>query len=199
MSSHEHNQEKRIGLFGGTFDPPHLGHMLIAQEALSELKLDEIWFIPVSTPPHKERQGLTSGENRFRMLTAATQNENRFKVSDIELKRKGKSFTIDTVKQLKEMHQNHHFYFLIGGDMVDMLDQWYQIDELKKLVTFVAFNRPGAAAIKKKEVEFIPFIDVNISSTIIRKRVFENKPIRYFVSAEVEQVIKEYGLYEFNG
>lgn len=198
MYFQERSEEKRIGLFGGTFDPPHIGHMLIAQEALSELKLDEVWFIPVSTPPHKEREGLTSGKDRFQMIKAATQNEKQFKVNDIELKREGKSYTIDTIHQLKETYPNHRFYFLIGGDMVEMLDHWYRIDELKELVTFAAFNRPGATFIENDDVEIIPFIDVNISSSIVRKRISEKKPIRYFVSAEVEQVIKEHGLYEFN-
>ncbi|WP_353626545.1 nicotinate-nucleotide adenylyltransferase [Bacillus sp. JCM 19041] len=103
---------KRVGLFGGTFDPPHIGHMLIAQEALSVVELDEIWFIPVSIPPHKKRAGITSAKNRYQMVEAALTDEPQFKTSDIELKRQGKSYTIDTVRQLKNEYPTHDFFFL---------------------------------------------------------------------------------------
>ncbi|WP_078390922.1 nicotinate-nucleotide adenylyltransferase [Shouchella patagoniensis] len=189
---------KRVGLFGGTFDPPHIGHMLIAQEALSVVELDEIWFIPVSTPPHKKRVGLTSARDRYQMVEAALSDEPRFKTSDIELKRQGKSYTIDTVRQLKNEYPTHDFFFLIGGDMVEMLEKWYQIDELKKLVTFVAFNRPGSGSVGNEELHVVPFIEVNISSSLIRERSQSGKPIRYFVPSKVEELIKERGLYGYD-
>lgn len=189
---------KRIGLFGGTFDPPHLGHLLIAQEALTAVKLDEVWFVPVSTPPHKERAGLTSGKDRYDMVKAALLQEGRFRVCDIELIRKGKSYTIDTVRELKRTYPDNEFFFLIGGDMVDMLPEWRGIDELKQLVTFVAFNRPGASAKSQPDVHFVPFVEVNISSSLIRERLAKGKPIRYFVTPEVEQLIEERNLYGDN-
>ncbi|GIN10552.1 putative nicotinate-nucleotide adenylyltransferase [Shouchella clausii] len=189
---------KRIGLFGGTFDPPHLGHLLIAQEALTTIKLDEVWFVPVSTPPHKDRTGLTSGKDRYDMVKAALLQEGRFRVCDIELIRKGKSYTIDTVRELKRTYPNDEFFFLIGGDMVDMLPEWRGIDELKQLVTFVAFNRPGASVKSRPDVHFVPFVEVNISSSLIRERLAKGKPIRYFVTPEVEQLIEERNLYGDN-
>ncbi len=190
---------RRIGLFGGTFDPPHMGHFLMAQEALVSAGLDEIWFIPVATPPHKKREGLATGEERKAMLEAVLDQEERISVCEIELARAGTSYTIDTVKALTSAYPAEEFFFLIGGDMVDMLPDWYKIEELMELVTFIAFNRPGsghaATSPYKHRLKYLDFIELNLSSTAIRERVKEGKPIRYFVPAQVEQLIKERGLY----
>ncbi|WP_088102548.1 nicotinate-nucleotide adenylyltransferase [Halalkalibacter urbisdiaboli] len=188
---------KRIGLFGGTFDPPHLGHMLIAQEVLYELEMDEIWFVPVHVPPHKQRQSLTSGSDRIGMLHVATKDEPRFKVSTIEIDRDGKSYTVDTVKLLKEKYPEHRFFFLIGGDMIDYLPKWERIDELMTLVTFIGAKRPGAISKSEysKWIEYVDVVQVDFSSTMIRERVRQGQPIRFMVPREVEAYIKERGLY----
>ncbi len=189
---------KRIGLFGGTFNPPHLGHMLFAQEALLAYHLDEIWFIPVNVPPHKESNELVSNRDRVDMLGACTKRDSRFFVSTIELEREGPSYTIDTVKLLKGEHPEHEFFFLIGGDMVDYLPKWEGINELMKLITFIGVKRPGshASSVYSDQVYLLDMVQVDYSSTMIRNRVQEGKPITYMVPDEVELLVKERGLYE---
>ncbi|MFC0557983.1 nicotinate-nucleotide adenylyltransferase [Halalkalibacter alkalisediminis] len=190
---------KKIGLFGGTFNPPHLGHLLFAQEVLVQYKLDEVWFIPVNIPPHKERVDLASNEDRIDMLVGAIKDNEYFHVSTIELEREGPSYTIDTIKQLKRIYPNNQFYFLIGGDMVDYLPQWHKIDELLELVTFIGVQRPGTS-IKKtyyaEQVHLLDMMQVDLSSSLIRNRIQEGKPITYMVPKEVEALVKERLLYE---
>ncbi|SDC29822.1 nicotinate-nucleotide adenylyltransferase [Shouchella lonarensis] len=187
---------KRVGLLGGTFDPPHIGHFLIAQEALHACELDEVWFIPVQTPPHKERDTLTSGEDRVAMLAAGIEDEPRFAIKDIELRREGKSYTIDTVRELKVLHPETAFFFIIGGDMVETLSSWRHIDELRTLVTFVAFVRPGAQIDRTEaNVDVVDFEAWPISSTMIRTRLKHGRPIQYFVPFGVARTIEERHLY----
>ncbi|MEK4564484.1 nicotinate-nucleotide adenylyltransferase [Alkalihalobacillus sp. FSL R5-0424] len=188
---------KKIGLFGGTFDPPHFGHMLIAQEALHECKLDEIWFIPVSTPPHKERD-VTPGDERLEMLVRAIEEEPKFFVSDAELKRSGRSYTVDTVKYFAETYPSHEFYFIIGGDMIESLGEWKDIETILNLVTFIGVDRGGKAHPSpryKDQIQHLDLIQVDFSSTKIRERVQEAKPIRYMVPDKVHSYIQEGGLY----
>jgi nicotinate-nucleotide adenylyltransferase len=190
---------KKIGLFGGTFNPPHFGHLLFAQEVLLKFELEEIWFIPVNVPPHKESDDLASNKDRVDMLIEATKDNERFHISTIELEREGPSFTIDTIKQLKQIYENHQFYFLIGGDMVEYLPKWHKIDELIELVTFIGVERPGTSVNESQyadRVSFLKMIQVDFSSSLIRKRVQEGKPITYMVPSEVEALVKERTLYE---
>ncbi|TSB46792.1 nicotinate-nucleotide adenylyltransferase [Alkalicoccobacillus porphyridii] len=188
---------KKIGLFGGTFDPPHLGHMLIAQEALTECQLDEIWFIPVSTPPHKERE-VTPGQERFEMLQCATADEQRFQVSDVELSRSGRSYTVDTVKHFTQMYPNDQFYFIIGGDMVESLEEWKDIETIFDLVTFIGVQRSGskeASHAYQNRIWHLDLVQVDFSSSNIRKRLIDSKPVRYMVPDSVNSYIQKGGLY----
>ena len=189
---------KKIGLFGGTFDPPHLGHMLIAQEALHECDLDEVWFIPVSTPPHKERE-VTPGDERYEMLKMATGEEPKFHVSDAELKRSGRSYTVDTVKHFVLEYPAHEFFFIIGGDMIESLSDWKDIDTILELVTFIGVDRSGSiqpSPLYKDRVQHLDLVQVDFSSSNIRERVKASKPIRYMVPDRVHSYIVEGGLYE---
>lgn len=189
---------KRVGLFGGTFNPPHLGHMLFAQEAMLVYDLDEIWFIPVNIPPHKESEELASNHDRLDMLRVSTEQNPKFFVSTIELERKGPSFTIDTVKELQNMYPNVKFYFLIGGDMIDYLPKWERIDELVQRISFIGVKRPGTEATSaySEHVKLVEMIQVDFSSTTIRERIREGKPVTYMVLEEVELLMKERGMYE---
>ncbi|MBP3951336.1 nicotinate-nucleotide adenylyltransferase [Bacillus suaedae] len=189
---------KKIGLFGGTFNPPHLGHMLFAQEALSAFELDEIWFVPVNIPPHKKKENLASNEERVEMLRRSIQWNQDFFVSMIEVEREGPSYTIETVLSLRTQYPSYDFYFLIGGDMIDYLPKWEKIDELMDLVTFIGVDRPGARSESSyaKQVQRLEMIQVDYSSTFIRKRIKEGKPITYMVTREVESYIKERAIYE---
>ncbi|SDH46754.1 nicotinate-nucleotide adenylyltransferase [Alteribacillus persepolensis] len=188
----------KIGLLGGTFNPPHTAHLVIAQEALMTLGLSEVWFIPVHTPPHKTREQMASPEERFIMTQKATQHNDKFNVSDIELTRKGPSYTIETVKTLKKQTTDTEFYFIIGGDMAEQLDRWKDIHELKSMVTFVIADRPGFSshsAHRENESVHVHVPQMDISSTMIRKRYAAGKNIRYYVADEVWRFIKERDLY----
>ncbi|WP_100374585.1 nicotinate-nucleotide adenylyltransferase [Bacillus sp. FJAT-45037] len=188
---------RRVGLFGGTFDPPHVGHLMLAEEVRVECRLDEVWFIPASTPPHKERSDMSSIDERLELVKIATRSNPHFQVSTIERDRGGRSYTIDTVKQLQREHPDVEFFFLIGGDMVESLASWVGIDELIELITFIGVNRPNTSPSTAyiEHVRHVDFAQIDLSSTMIRKRVAEGKSIRYLVLNEVEVMIRESGLY----
>lgn len=185
---------RKIGILGGTFDPPHYGHLLIAEEVYQALGLDEVWFIPSYEPPHKEK-ATSDVDGRLAMLEAAIESNPHFSINKIEVNRTGKSYTIDTINELKQQYPNTDFYFIIGADMVEYLPKWYKIDELVGRVTFVGVKRSDY------ELNTIyPIIEVNIpvveiSSTQVRQRLSEGKSIKYLVPDEVIAVIKEYQLY----
>lgn len=180
---------------GGTFNPPHLGHLIIAQEVQNQLNFDEIWFMPNQQPPHKENQDGISSFHRAEMVKRAILGNHQFKIQTIELERSGRSYTFDTMMLLTEKY-NHDFYFIIGADMVEYLPKWYKIDELIKIVKFVGVNRP-----KYDKTTDFPIININvpnieISSQMIRSKIKEGESIRYFVPDTVKEYIEENRLYE---
>ncbi|WP_158737490.1 nicotinate-nucleotide adenylyltransferase [Alteribacillus sp. YIM 98480] len=187
----------KIGLLGGTFDPPHTAHLIIAQEALTALRLDEVWFIPVHTPPHKTREKMADPYERFDMTNKAIKGNKCFQASAIELERKGPSYTVETVKTLKEMTEDTEFYFIIGGDMAEQLENWKRIEELKRMVTFVVAQRPGYETPQNENASImhIKVPQMEISSTLIRERRYQGKSIRYYVPEEVWEYIEERNLY----
>src|SRR5690625_4586590 len=130
----------RIGIFGGTFDPPHIGHLIMAEEVRYALTLDEIWFIPTNIPPHKQKASSTS-KHRLAMLEMAIRSNQHFIVNPIEVENENVSYTIDTMTILRKNHPDAEFYFIIGADMVEYLPYWKQVDELFKMVTFVGVQR----------------------------------------------------------
>ncbi len=187
---------RHIGILGGTFDPPHLGHMIIAKEVQLTCCFDEIWFIPTNDPPHKEPANARAAD-RYAMICEMIQDEPTWKVSDIELKREGKSFTFDTMSTLKQLYPTLEFHFIIGADMVEYLPKWYKIDELLKLTSFTCVQRSSytlESVYPMKEV-YVP--EVNISSTMIRKRLLERKSPHYFIAKRVHDYIKEHQLYGY--
>ncbi|SDB97569.1 nicotinate-nucleotide adenylyltransferase [Pelagirhabdus alkalitolerans] len=186
---------KKIGLLGGTFDPPHIGHLVIANEVYEKLSLDEIWFIPSAEPPHKKK-ATVSTDDRLAMIKSAIKDEDHFKVNDIEIKRQGKSYTIDTIKTLKDMHPDVSFYFIIGADMVEYLPKWYNINELIHLIRFVGVKRPEYRLETAYPVTLLDVPGLDISSTLIRERLLNNQSVRYLVPSGVIDVIRKRGLYE---
>lgn len=189
---------KKIGIFGGTFDPPHIGHFIIAEEVRYHCQLDEIWFLPAYLPPHKQRDDLTPAKQRIEMLELGINDRTKFSICTLEIERKGTSYTFDTMKELVEKFPNVKFYFIIGGDLVEHLHEWYRIDELLKLVTFVGTKRPRYRFLPQVNNEKIIFVDVpqlDISSSMIRERVKERRSIDYFVPEKIKEYIKEHQLY----
>ncbi|MDL4841472.1 nicotinate-nucleotide adenylyltransferase [Aquibacillus rhizosphaerae] len=186
---------KKIGILGGTFDPPHLGHLLIAEEVNHKLNLDQVWFIPSYEPPHKEKSN-TKIEQRIAMIETAIKDNHNFSLSTIEVDRLGKSYTFDTIKLLKEKFPETMFYFIIGADMVEYLPKWYKIDQLTQLVQFVGVKRPEYKLNTNYPVIEVDIPVMEISSTMIRERIANNQSVRYLVPSNVLELIKEYHLYD---
>jgi len=185
---------KKVGILGGTFDPPHLGHLLIAEQVKEAFSLEEVWFIPANEPPHKEKAS-TRAYHRLNMLQLALKDNPAFKISRIEIDRKGKSYTIDTVKELLRKYPTIDFYFIIGQDMVEYLPHWYKIDELIQLITFVGVGRPGYPLETPYPVLPLHMPMIDISSTLLRERMKNNQTVKYLIPSSVDRYIKEKGLY----
>jgi nicotinate-nucleotide adenylyltransferase len=185
----------KIGILGGTFNPPHLGHLIIAEEVLVKQKLDEIWFMPNSKPPHKKAS--TTVEDRVNMVKLATKNHPAFRVCTVELELEGPSYTARTMKELRARFPNDQFYFIIGADSVGTLPSWFDIDELVKMVTFIAVKRTGYEMQSPYSNHIIevdaPIID--ISSTDIRNRVAQGENYTYLTVEAVRLYMKEHKLY----
>lgn len=186
---------KKIGVLGGTFDPPHLGHLIIAETVRTTLQLDEIWFMPTNEPPHKNK-AMSTGQDRLKMIERAIADNEFFKINDIEMNRLGKSFTFDTMNILVNEHKNCEFYFIIGADMVEYLPHWNRIDELVHLVKFVGVQRTGYDLKTPYPVIKVDIPMIDISSTKIRKQLVAQTSVKYLIPDSVYTYIKENQLYE---
>jgi nicotinate-nucleotide adenylyltransferase len=192
----------RIGLLGGTFDPVHNGHLLAAQAALEAAKLDEVWFIPTLMPPHKSQPGADS-DMRRQMLEEAIAGNPAFRVEDIELRREGTSYTIDTVTALQDQHPDVQFYWIVGSDMVADLPNWRKIDELADRLSFIGLERPDQPGddsllppFIRRKLHRAAMPPMGISSSEIRRRRKEGRSIRYMVPDPVLEFIQRNELYE---
>lgn len=185
----------KVGILGGTFDPPHYGHLLIANEVLSELNLDEIWFMPNQEPPHKKKSDSVENTDRLQMLELSIDGNSAFKIEKIELERSGPSFTVDTMKILNERYPNHQFYFIIGADMIEYLPKWNKIDELMELVQFVGVERPEYSSKTDYPIQYVDIPAFEVSSSMVRERVQQGKTVRYLLPEPVIDFIREKHLY----
>jgi len=199
---------KRIGLFGGTFDPVHLGHLLAAQEAYEQLDLSRVILMPAHTRPHKDRVVTTSAADRLAMLRLAAADDACFEVSDLEVRRGGSSYTIDTVAALRA-EVDAEIVLLVGSDSVPELPTWHRVGDLVDLCTLVVMARPGFSvdqldglrgALSAEQVEriaanLLPIPLIEISSTSVRERLAAGRSIRYLVPRAVEDYITSTGLY----
>ncbi|APH04309.1 nicotinate-nucleotide adenylyltransferase [Bacillus weihaiensis] len=186
---------KKIGILGGTFDPPHLGHLFIANEVLHKMQLSEIWFIPNEVPPHKQADNFTDSRHRLEMLKLAVKDCSAFHVSTIELERDGASYTYDTLQLLHEEFPEHSFYFIIGADMIEYLSKWHKIDELVNMITFIGVNRRGYETKSPYPVTTIDIPLFEVSSTMLRERLSKNETTAYLLQEEVKRYIEENHLY----
>lgn len=196
----------RIGIIGGTFDPIHLGHMLIAKEARTRLELDRILFVPAGAPPHKTEQPVTDPGARLTMVQLAISDYSHYGVSRLDIDRRGPSYTVDTIRLLRdEWGMDAEIYFLIGADSLIDLPIWRQPEHLLRLCQVVALRRPGyevdlgeldrllpEAAFLVRMMD-LPMLD--ISSTEIRQRVRQGESISHLVPPAVERYIIDNGLY----
>ncbi|MCR1900229.1 nicotinate-nucleotide adenylyltransferase [Irregularibacter muris] len=211
MAYLKENKEKpeKIGILGGTFDPIHYGHLVIAQWAKEEFSLDKVLFVPAGTPPHKLHKEVLMGKHRYRMTTLATNTNPNFKVSSMEMNRLGPSYTIDTIKDLrKEYGKDTFLYFITGADSVLDFYTWKDYEELIKSCYFIAATREGYDVEKfNQRIEEIHELfghrifkmdipDLDISSTNLRKRINQGKSVKYLLPETVEQYIIENKLYK---
>ncbi|MGY3724586.1 nicotinate-nucleotide adenylyltransferase [Granulicatella balaenopterae] len=190
------NSKERVGILGGSFNPVHIGHLIMAEQAKSQLGLDKVLLMPSNQPPHIDTKKTIDAELRVAMLERAIAGNEGFGLELIELERLGKSYTFDTMQLLVERYPNKEFYFIIGGDMVEYLPKWYRIDELLDLITFVAVKRVGYQVESSYPVEWIDSPMIDISSTMIRNSIKDKQSIRYLVPTSVEEFILERGLYQ---
>jgi nicotinate-nucleotide adenylyltransferase len=187
----------RIGIFGGTFNPIHLGHMAMAQKAMEKCRLSKVIFVPTALPPHKKIARLASARHRYHMVALAIKGNPRFEISDYEIQKGGKSYTIDTVRHFQRaLPRGAKVFFIIGEDNLAALDTWKNIDDILEIVTFIVVNRPGFKNKQKK----IPFQSVNmpgmdISSSYLRRGIVQGKTIKYLVPENVLEYIEKHQLY----
>jgi nicotinate-nucleotide adenylyltransferase len=197
----------RLGIFGGTFDPVHFGHLLLAEQCRETCRLDEVWFLPSGSPPHKEGAGISAAAARAEMLELATAGHAAFSVSRMEFERTGATFTIDTLAQLRAENPSRELFFLIGGDSLDDFPKWREPGQIAELATIVAVNRGDQPAIDLAGVEaklgeavasriqVVTMPGVSLSASDIRRRVRTGKSIRYMTPAAVEVYIAQHKLY----
>ncbi|MDZ5712293.1 nicotinate-nucleotide adenylyltransferase [Jeotgalibacillus haloalkalitolerans] len=181
---------------GGTFDPVHIAHLIMANEAYHALSLDEVRFLPNAAPPHKHISGQTTAEERCRMIQDSIVEVPYFKLDRTEILREGTSYTFDTIAHLTHQEPDTDFFFIIGGDMIESLSTWYRIDELKSLITFAGFERPGYTGDHAGDVVMIRGPVVDLSSTMLRKRLAEKQDCRFLIPEKAYRYILEEGLYE---
>lgn len=185
---------KKVGILGGTFNPPHIGHLMMASEAFDALSLDEVRFMPNAVPPHKESSGATD-EQRKKMVELAIADAPHFTLETFEIERGGLSYTFDTMKTMAQQESEVEFYFIIGGDSIDHLHTWYRIEDLIQIVTFVGIRRPGSEAVTEYPVLMIDAPEIDLSSTLLRERFAAGKIVRYLLPKPVEAFIRKEGLY----
>jgi nicotinate-nucleotide adenylyltransferase len=191
------SKQLRLGIYGGTFDPVHHGHLLLARDALEQLRLDAVLFVPASRSPFKAHQANATDARRVAMLQLALKHESRFWLSHCELDRPPPSYSYDTALEIQEAFPRAELFWLIGADQIDGLTRWHRADDLRKMVTFVVLPRtgPGTPAPSRTVLSLPQPRRVDISATEIRHRVKSRLPIDHLVPASIAAYIKRHGLY----
>jgi nicotinate-nucleotide adenylyltransferase len=199
----------RRGIFGGTFDPAHYGHLLLAESCREQCRLDEVWFLPAAVPPHKQGRELTSAAQRIEMLELATAGNPAFSVCRYEIDRGGVSYTVDTLAHFRQQDPERELFFLMGADMFLDLPNWRETGRVCELAVPVVVRRPGTGPIdfewlrglaSEERIEAmrghqIEMPEIGISSTDLRRHVRLGQSIRYCVPPAVEMYIQTHGLY----
>jgi nicotinate-nucleotide adenylyltransferase len=195
----------RTGILGGTFNPPHLGHLVAAQEAYRELDLDQVMLIPAGIPPHKPVDDEPGPQHRLELCRLAVGDDERFTVSDLELRRDGPSFTVDTLDILRSQSPADDMFLILGADIAAGLPKWHEPERVLELATVAIAKRRGTAKAAVEDAlgqvtggeraRFFQMPRIGISSTMVRRRVRAGQPIRYFVPDGVMHYIETHGLY----
>jgi len=195
----------RVGILGGAFNPPHIGHLVCAQEAFVQLELDRVLFVPVGVPPHREIDLDPGAEARLEMVELAVADDERFEASRMELDREGPSYTSDTLEQLKKESPDDELFLILGGDQAAALGTWHEPEQVLERATVAVFERVSwgrnAIGIKigrlpgARRVRYLDMPLIQVSSSAIRRRVRESAPIRYLLPDKVADYIQKNGLY----
>ena len=195
----------RVGILGGSFNPPHVGHLICASQAHAQLGLDTVVLVPVAVPPHKHAAEDPGAQHRVALCRLAAEPDDRLAVSTLEVDRGGPSYTVDTLQALHESHPEDELTFIAGGDMATSLPSWQAPDRIAALATFAVAEREGAgreavtAALRAARTPVEPvFLDaprVDVSSSEIRARIRHGLPIRYLVTDTVADYVVGRGLY----
>jgi len=196
----------RIGLLGGTFDPVHLGHLVLADQCREQAGLDAVWFFPARQPPHKGGKSISAPRHRLEMLKIAVSGTPQFSICDIELQRDGPSYTVDTLMQLQTLHPDHEFLLIVGADMLADFPNWREPGRIAAMSRLIAVNRGrdvsvvASAAIKltkelNARIQVVEMSAIDISASDIRERVSQGKSIRFLTPRGVEMYIAAHGLY----
>lgn len=184
----------RLGIIGGTFNPIHLGHLILAECAREQCRLDAVWFMPAAAPPHKSSRGLLDGRRRLRLIRLAVRGHPAFCGCDLELRMGGVSYTIRTVRALKARFPKTQLFFILGSDMLKV--PWYRFKELQRLCTFVVADRAVGTPVRRRPgMRRIAMPHIDIASSMIRERVRRGQSIRYLVPEPVAQAIARGRLY----
>lgn len=196
---------RRIGLFGGTFDPPHVGHVIVAQDVRDALDLDEMWFVVAARPPHKvgaaaEGDRGASAETRVRMVEAALGDDPCMRASRVELDRPGLSYTADTLRAVRRQEPGAELSLVIGADQLRAFGTWKEPEEIARLARLTVMGREGTGASTADvpldiEYDTVEVTRIDVSSTLVRRRVAEGRSIRYLVPEAVRRIIESEGLY----
>lgn len=187
----------RLGILGGTFDPPHIGHLILAQSALENLRLDKVLFIPAAVQPHKQKREVSTPRVRLHLLKLALEDDDRFDISDVEIKRSGLSYTIDTLCNLQTLYPGVKLFFIIGGDNISDIVTWKDPDSIFAIARVAAALRPDSQPEGpfKDRVKLFDMPQIEISSSEIRKLARQGKSIKYLVPVKVEKYIRENRMY----
>jgi nicotinate-nucleotide adenylyltransferase len=199
----------RVGIFGGTFDPVHTGHLILAEQAREQGQLHEVWFIPAPRPPHKDEPLLTRFEQRVEMLALALAGNPAFRIDELEKERSGPSYTVDTLAELRRRHPAHEFFLLVGSDTLVDLPHWYEPIRVLEQAGLLVMARPGSAVLTAEQLraqlhlsaevplrlQIIETPLIDISSRDLRRRAAQDRSLRYFLPRSVECYIHEKKLY----
>jgi nicotinate-nucleotide adenylyltransferase len=200
------NAAERIGILGGTFDPPHVGHLWLASLAADSLDLHRVLFMPTAQPPHKRRRGISSITERLLMTRLAIGGNAHFEISTLEVERPGPSYTVDSVEELQQTHGDAQLFLLMAADSLAHIDEWREPDRLLSLIEWAVGPRPGtelpdADALRRRfgsaagRIHLLEGPSLDVSASAIRRRVAAGQTIRYLVPQAVEELILEKGLY----
>lgn len=187
----------KIGILGGTFNPIHIGHLILAEEIREKLKLDKVIFVPTYLPPHKDNSDIAAAQDRYRMAKLAIKTNGYFLVSDIEIERNGRSYTIDTLREFKKIYPHDELYFITGSDLLKYLDEWKDLGEIIQMVKFIVVTRPGYPLEKiPSYIQTVAIRAVDVSAFEVRQAVRENRSFRYLVPEAVYNYIIKKKLYK---